>query len=72
VPTMRMHMRGFTRLTKGFSKKIGNHVAAISLHFMYYNFVGIHQTLRITPTMAAGVTERVREIADIVALLDDK
>jgi hypothetical protein len=63
-------MRRFTRLTNGFSKKLENHIAAISLHFMYYNFVRIHQTLRITPAMAAGVTERVWEISDIVALLD--
>jgi IS1 family transposase len=69
--TMRMHMRRFTRLTNGFSKKIENHVSAISLHFMYYNFVRIHQTLRITPAMAAGVTDRVWEISDIVRLLDD-
>jgi IS1 family transposase/lambda repressor-like predicted transcriptional regulator len=69
--TMRMHMRRFTRLTNGFSKKIENHVAAISLHFMYYNFVRIHQTLRVTPAMAAGVTDRVWEISDIVRLLDD-
>lgn len=59
--TMRVHMRRFTRLTNGFSKKIENHVAAISLHFMYYNFVRIHQTLRVTPAMAAGVTDRVWE-----------
>jgi IS1 family transposase len=70
--TMRMHMRRFTRLTNGFSKKLENHVAAISLHFMYYNFVRIHQTLRITPAMAAGVTDRVWEIADIAKLLDDR
>ena len=54
--TMRMHMRRFTRLTNAFSKKMENHIAAISLHFMYYNFVRIHQTLRVTPAMAAGVT----------------
>lgn len=68
--TMRMHMRRFTRLTNGFSKKIDNHVAAISLHFMYYNFARIHQTLRVTPAMAAGVTDRCWEVADIVALLE--
>jgi IS1 family transposase len=68
--TMRMHMRRFTRLTNGFSKKLENHIAAISLHFMYYNFCRIHQTLRITPAMAAGVTDHVWEIGDIVALLD--
>jgi hypothetical protein len=51
---MRMHMHRVTRLTNALSKKIENHVAAISLHFMYYNFVRIHQTLRITPAMAAS------------------
>lgn len=70
--TMRMHMRRFARLTNGFSKKLENHVAAVSLHFMYYNFVRIHQTLRITPAMAAGVTDRVWEVSDIVKLLDEK
>jgi len=69
--TMRMHMRRFTRLTNGFSKKIENHVAAIALHFMYYNFVRIHQTLRITPAMAAGITDRVYEVSDIVKLVDE-
>jgi len=52
--TMRMHMRRFTRLTNGFSKKLENHIAAVALHFMFYNFVRIHQTLRVTPAMAAG------------------
>jgi IS1 family transposase len=70
--TMRMHMRRFTRLTNGFSKKIENHVAAISLHFMYYSFVRIHQTLRVTPAMAAGVTDRVWDIVDVVRSLDEK
>ena len=68
--TMRMHMRRFTRLTNAFSKKLENHIAAVSLHFMYYNFVRIHQTLRITPAMAAGVCDHVWEIADIVRLLE--
>jgi IS1 family transposase len=68
--TMRMHMRRFTRLTNAFSKKLENHIAAVSLHFMYYNFVRIHQTLRITPAMAAGVTDRLWEIADIVRLVE--
>ena len=63
-------MRRYTRLTNAFSKKLENHIAAVSLHFMYYNFVRIHQTLRITPAMAAGVSDRVWEISDIVALLD--
>src|SRR3954453_19811881 len=68
--TMRMHMRRFTRLTNAFSKKLENHIAAISLHFMYYHFVRIHQTLRITPAMASGVTDRVWEVEDIVRLLE--
>jgi IS1 family transposase len=69
--TMRMHMRRFTRLTNAFSKKLENHIAAISLHFMYYNFVRIHQTLKVSPSMAAGVTDRLWEVADIVKLLED-
>ncbi len=69
--TMRMHMRRFTRLTNGFSKKIENHIAAISLHFMYYNFAKIHKTLRCSPAMAAGVTGKLWEIGDIVDLLTD-
>ncbi|MSV29395.1 MAG: DDE domain-containing protein [Bryobacterales bacterium] len=68
--TMRMSMRRFTRLTNGFSKKVENHVAALALYFMYYNFVRIHQTLRVTPAMAAGVTDTLWDVADIVALLD--
>jgi IS1 family transposase len=70
--TMRMHMRRFTRLTNAFSKKLENHIAAIALHFMYYNFVRIHQTLRVTPAMAAGVSDHVWEVADIVALLESE
>jgi IS1 family transposase len=68
--TMRMSMRRFTRLTNAFSKKIENHVASLALHYMHYNFVRIHQTLRVTPAMAAGVTERLWDVEDIVALLD--
>lgn len=68
--TMRMSMRRFTRLTNGFSKKVENHIHAISLHYMYYNFVRIHKTLRVTPAMAAGVTKHLWEIEDIVNLLD--
>ena len=57
--TMRMSMRRFTRLTNAFSKKIENLGYAVALHFMYYNFCRIHQSLRITPAMAAGVTDHV-------------
>ena len=63
-------MRRFTRLTNAFSKKLENHIAAISLHFMYYNFVRIHQTLRMTPAMAAGIVSSPWEVSDIVKLLD--
>lgn len=68
--TMRMSMRRFTRLTNGFSKKVENHVAALAVYFMYYNFARIHQTLRVTPAMAAGVADRLWDVSDIVALLD--
>jgi hypothetical protein len=64
-----MSMRRFTRLTNGFSNKIENHVHALSLYFIYYNFCRIHQTLRITPAMAAGVTDHVWDIEDIIHLL---
>lgn len=69
--TMRMHMRRFTRLTDGFSKKIENHAYAVALHMMYYNFVRLHTTLRTTPAMAAGITARLWEIGDIVKLVED-
>jgi hypothetical protein len=68
--TMRMHMRRFTRLTNGFSKKAENHAHAVAIHFMWYNFAKIHASLRINPAMAAGVTDRVWDADDIVALLD--
>jgi len=68
--TMRMHMRRFTRLTNAFSKKVENHAYAVALHMMYYNFVRIHKTLRVTPAMAAGVADRLWEIGDIVALIE--
>jgi hypothetical protein len=69
--TMRMHMRRFTRLTNAFSKKIENHTAAVALHTMYYNFVRVHQTLKISPAMAAGATDRLWEVSDIVQVLED-
>jgi len=68
--TMGMSMRRFTRLTNGFSKKVENHIHALSLHYMYYNFVRIHQSLRCTPAMAAGVSKKLWEIEDIVNLLE--
>ena len=69
--TMRMSMRRFTRLTNAFSKRLENHVHALALHYMYYNFCRIHQSLRVTPAMEAGVTDRLWEIADIVRLVEE-
>ena len=69
---MRMQMRRFTRLTNAFSKKIENHAAAIALHYMVYNFVKIHKTLRVTPAMAAGITDYVWEMEEIVGLLEER
>jgi IS1 family transposase len=70
--TMRMRMRRFTRLTNAHSKKVENHLWAIALHYMHYNFCCVHQTLRVTPAMAAGVTDHVWEVEEIIALLDSK
>jgi hypothetical protein len=67
--TMRMSMRRFTRLTNAFSKKVENHAAAISLYFMWYNFGRVHQTLRVTPAMEAGVANHVWSVEEIVGLL---
>jgi len=66
---MRMGIRRFTRLTNGFSKKIENHAAAVTLWFMYYNFCRIHQTLRVTPAMEAGLSNNVWTIEELVKLL---
>jgi len=68
--TMRMQMRRFTRLTNGFSKKVENLGYAVALHFMHYNFCRIHQTLRVTPAMAAGVSDHVWELDELIDLLD--
>ena len=62
-------MKRFARLSNGFSKKIENHIHAVAIHYMHYNFARIHKTLRTTPAQAAGVTDRLWEIADIVNLL---
>ena len=66
--TMRMGMRRFTRLTNGFSKKIENHIAMVAIHAVYYNFARIHKTLRITPAMAAGLSDHVWSLEEIVLL----
>lgn len=67
--TMRMSIRRFTRLTNAFSKKLENHALSVALHYMNYNFCRIHKTLRVTPAMAAGVTDRVWDMTDVAALI---
>ena len=69
--TMRMHMRRFTRLTNAFSKDAENHAHSVAIHFMFYNFARIHQTLRVSPAIAAGVAGKLWELADIVAMIDE-
>jgi IS1 family transposase len=68
--TMRMSMRRFTRLTNGFSKKYENHCHALALYFIHYNFIRIHKTLRVTPAMAARVTDRLWSWEDVIAMID--
>ena len=68
--TMRMSMRRFTRLTNAFSKKIENHVYACSLYAVFYNFCRIHQSLRVSPAMEAGLTDRLWDVSDIIDLIE--
>jgi hypothetical protein len=68
---IRMGNRRMTRLTNAFSKKAANHAYMMAIYFMHYNFVRIHQTLKVTPAMAAGVTPKLWEMADMVAVLED-
>lgn len=68
--SIRMHMRRFTRLTNAHSKKFENHAWAVALHVTFYNFVRMHSTLRMSPAMAAGISDRLWEMSDIVALID--
>ena len=68
--TMRMGMRRFTRLTNGFSKKIENHIHALAIYFVHYNFVRVHSTTRVTPAMAAGLTDHLWSLDDVVALME--
>jgi len=68
--SMRMGIRRFTRLTNGFSRKVENHMAAVALYFMWYNFGRVHQTLRVTPAMEAGISDHVWSVEEIVALMD--
>jgi hypothetical protein len=67
---MRMSMKRFARLGNGFSKKAENHAYSVAIHFMHYNFVRIHQSLRVTPAMAAGVTSKLWSIADMVKVIE--
>jgi hypothetical protein len=65
-----LHIRRFTRLTNAFSKKAEMHAHAVAIHFMWYNFVKVHGSLRMSPAMAAGVTDRLWEAEDVIRLLD--
>ena len=69
--TMRMSMRRFTRLTNGFSKKLDNHIHALALYFVHYNFCRIHKSLRMSPAMAAGISDRLWSLDDVVAKIDE-
>src|SRR6266540_890869 len=68
--TVRTTMRRYTRLSNGFSRKLENHEAAVALNYFAYNFIKIHRTLRVTPAMAANVTDRLFDVSDIVRLLE--
>jgi hypothetical protein len=68
---MRMNMRRFTRQTNAFSKKVENLRATVALHFAHYNFVRIHSKLRVTPAMAAGVTDRLWTLDELVAQISN-
>lgn len=68
--TMRMHMRRFTRLTNGFSKKLENHIHMVALYTVFYNFLKPHKTLRVTPAMQAGIADRVWEMPELIEMLD--
>jgi len=66
--TMRMQLRRLTRLTNAFSKKLSHLKSAVALHFAHYNFCRVHQTLRVTPAMEAGVTDHVWGISELLSL----
>ena len=68
---MRMSMRRFTRLTNAFSKKLDNHIHALALYFVFYNFCRIHKSLKISPAMAANVTDRLWSLEDVVTKLHE-
>src|SRR6266446_1958683 len=66
--SVRTSMRRYTRLSNGFSRKLENHAAATALNYFAYNFIKIHRTLRMSPAMAAGITDRLWDVTDLVAL----
>jgi hypothetical protein len=68
---MRMHMRRFTRLTNAFSKKFESHVHMVALYTVWYNFIRIHKTLKISPAMAAGVSETLWSMDDLCVMMDE-
>jgi IS1 family transposase len=69
--TMRMAIRRFTRLTNAFSKKVENHAHSVAIHFLHYNFVRIHQSLRVTPAMATGLTSKLWDLTDMVVVIEE-
>ena len=69
---MRMHIRRFTRLTNAHSKKVENHIASIAIHYMHYNFCRVHESIRVTPAMEAGIANHVWSIEEVIALLNVK
>jgi len=69
--TMRMGMRRFTRLTNAFSKKVANHIHALALYFVHYNWMRIHKTLKVTPATAAGLTTKLMSWEDVIAIMDE-
>jgi len=71
-PTTRMSRRRFTRLTNAFSKKLGNHAHMVALYALWYNFVRVHKTLRVSPAMAAGIETRLWSMEDVVAMIDEQ
>ena len=70
--TMRMQMRRFTRLTNAFSKKLENHMHMVALYTVWYNFIRIHKTLRVTPAMAAGLSDTLWDMEDLVRIMDER
>ena len=69
--TMRMSMRRFTRLTNAFSKKLDNHIYALALHFVHYNFCRIHKSLKTSPAMAAGIADTLWSLDDVIAKIEE-